>query len=124
MTTATRLPHLDLRQSKAKQQRCGRSGDFAVIGTTLQIVGELLCEAADVGGGERCSTSPRATATPRWPPRALRAGDLHRLRPGAARRRPPPARAEGLDVTFEVADAEALPYAAASYRRRSCRPSA
>ena len=29
------------------------SGDFAVIGTTLQIVGELLCEAVDVRAGER-----------------------------------------------------------------------
>src|SRR5499427_4502233 len=33
---------------KARQQATWASGDFAVIGTTLQIVGELLSEAADV----------------------------------------------------------------------------
>src|SRR3954452_5621112 len=38
---------------KSRQQATWASGDFAVIGTTLQIVGELLCEAADVRGGER-----------------------------------------------------------------------
>src|SRR6476646_7662738 len=38
---------------KTRQQATWASGDFAVIGTTLQIVGELLCEAADVCGGER-----------------------------------------------------------------------
>jgi tRNA/tmRNA/rRNA uracil-C5-methylase (TrmA/RlmC/RlmD family) len=43
----------DLKAVKAKQQAMWASGDFAVIGTTLQIVGETLCEAADVGGGER-----------------------------------------------------------------------
>ena len=43
---------VDLAAIKTKQQVMWASGDFAVIGTTLQIVGELLCEAADVGGGE------------------------------------------------------------------------
>ena len=33
---------------KARQQAMWASGDFAVIGTTLQIVGELLCEAVDL----------------------------------------------------------------------------
>jgi 2-polyprenyl-3-methyl-5-hydroxy-6-metoxy-1,4-benzoquinol methylase len=38
---------------KQKQQVTWASGDFAVIGTTLQIVGETLAEAADVKAGER-----------------------------------------------------------------------
>ena len=38
---------------KARQQAMWASGDFAVIGTTLQIVGELLCEGVDVRAGER-----------------------------------------------------------------------
>jgi hypothetical protein len=38
---------------KVRQQAVWASGDFAVIGTTLQIVGELLCEGVDVRGGER-----------------------------------------------------------------------
>src|SRR6187455_3698867 len=38
---------------KGRQQAMWASGDFAVIGTTLQIVGELLCEAVDVRASER-----------------------------------------------------------------------
>src|SRR5262245_61951283 len=56
MTTGTKeaaAAPVDLAAVKARQQAMWASGDFAVIGTTLQIVGELLCEAVDVGGGER-----------------------------------------------------------------------
>ena len=38
---------------KTRQQVMWASGDFAVIGTTLQIVGETLCEAIDLRGGEQ-----------------------------------------------------------------------
>ena len=38
---------------KAKQQAMWASGDFAVIGTTLQIVGEVLCESIDLRSTER-----------------------------------------------------------------------
>src|SRR5690349_18831047 len=38
---------------KTRQQATWASGDYAVIGTTLQIVGEQLCEAVDVCAGER-----------------------------------------------------------------------
>jgi hypothetical protein len=44
---------------KTRQQATWSSDDYSVIGTTLQITGEMLCEAVDVGAGERCSTSPR-----------------------------------------------------------------
>jgi SAM-dependent methyltransferase len=92
------------------------SGDFAVIGTTLQIVGELLCEAVDLRAGERvldvaagngnatlaaARRFARVTSTD-YVPQLLERGRLR-------------AEAEGLDVTFEVADAEALPYPAASF---------
>jgi len=43
----------DFEAIKKKQQTTWASGDFAVIGTTLQIVGELLAEAADIRAGER-----------------------------------------------------------------------
>src|SRR5215210_647849 len=43
----------DLEAIKAKQQATWASGDYAVIGTTLQIVGESLCEAVDVAAGWR-----------------------------------------------------------------------
>jgi hypothetical protein len=53
----------DLSAIKAKQQIAWSSGNYAVIGTTLQIVGETLCEAADVRSGERaCSMSRPETA--------------------------------------------------------------
>ena len=55
---------------KTKQHGAWSSGDYAVVGTTLQIVGEELCEALDLRAGQKCSTSPPATATPRSPPRA------------------------------------------------------
>ena len=41
----------DLEAIKEKQQATWSSGDYAVIGTTLQIVGEALCEAVDVAAG-------------------------------------------------------------------------
>ena len=44
---------VDLEAVKARQQIMWASGDFAVIGTTLQIVGETLCEALDVDSGSR-----------------------------------------------------------------------
>ena len=38
---------------KARQQAAWASGDYAVIGTTLQIVGEQLAEACDLNWDER-----------------------------------------------------------------------
>ena len=49
MTTTLTLD--DLEAIKEKQQATWASGDYAVIGTTLQIVGESLCEAVDVAAG-------------------------------------------------------------------------
>ena len=43
----------DFAAIKQRQQATWASGDFAVVGTTLQIVGESLAEAADVCAGER-----------------------------------------------------------------------
>ena len=44
---------IDLAALKARQQAAWSSGDYSVIGTTLQIVGEDLCEALDVRSGQR-----------------------------------------------------------------------
>jgi SAM-dependent methyltransferase len=106
----------DLAAIKTKQQAMWASGDFAVIGTTLQIVGELLCEAADVGGGEKvldvAAGNGNATlAAARRFARVTSTDYVPDLLEGGRRR----ADAEGLAVTFEVADAEALPYPAASF---------
>jgi hypothetical protein len=43
-------PNLD--DVKARQQGAWSSGDYAVVGTTLQIVGEQLCEALDLRSGQ------------------------------------------------------------------------
>ncbi|HEV7887175.1 MAG TPA: SAM-dependent methyltransferase, partial [Acidimicrobiales bacterium] len=47
------LVGVDLEAVKARQQATWASGDYAVIGTTLQIVGERLCEAVDLAAGWR-----------------------------------------------------------------------
>ena len=49
----TRPAAPDFAAIKQRQQATWASGDFAVIGTTLQIVGESLAEAVDVRAGER-----------------------------------------------------------------------
>src|ERR1700754_2504085 len=38
---------------KSRQQAAWASGDFARVGSTLQIVGETLCEALDLRAGQR-----------------------------------------------------------------------
>ena len=44
---------IDLNSLKARQMAAWASGDYAVIGTTLQLVGELLAEACDLRWDER-----------------------------------------------------------------------
>jgi ubiquinone/menaquinone biosynthesis C-methylase UbiE len=44
---------VDLEGVKLRQQAMWASGDFSIIGTTLQIVGETLCEAVDLLSGAR-----------------------------------------------------------------------
>jgi hypothetical protein len=44
---------IDLTALKGRQQAAWSAGDYAVVGTTLQIVGETLCEALDLRTGER-----------------------------------------------------------------------
>ena len=107
---------VDLPAIKTKQQVMWASGDFAVIGVTLQIVGELLCEAVDLRAGERvldvAAGNGNATlAAARRFARVTSTDYVPALLDGGRRR----AQAEGLDVTFEVADAEALPYPAARF---------
>ena len=102
---------------KSKQRATWASGDFAVVGVTLQIVGELLAEAADVKGTDRvldvaagngnatlAAARRFATVTSTdYVPALLERGRLR-------------ADAEGFNnVTFEPADAEMLPYFDATF---------
>src|SRR5213075_1461353 len=43
----------DLSAVKQRQQGAWSSGDYAIVGTTLQIVGEELCEALDLRSGQK-----------------------------------------------------------------------
>ena len=101
---------------KAKQQATWASGDFAVIGTTLQIVGESLAEAVDVRAGERvldvAAGNGNATLAAARRFAEVTSTDYvpALLEKGRAR-----ANAEGLEIAFEVADAEALPFADGSF---------
>jgi SAM-dependent methyltransferase len=101
---------------KTRQRATWASGDFGIIGTTLQIVGESLCEAADVCAGERvldvAAGNGNATLAA-----ARRFADVtstdyvpHLLEQGKRR-----AEADRLAVKFEVADVENLPFADASF---------
>jgi SAM-dependent methyltransferase len=49
---AAQTPSPDLAAIKTRQQATWASGDYAVIGTTLTIVGESLCEAVDLRAGQ------------------------------------------------------------------------
>jgi SAM-dependent methyltransferase len=101
----------DFAAIKQRQQATWASGDFSVIGTTLQIVGELLAEAADVhagsavldvaaGNGNATLAAARRFAdvtSTDYVPELLDKGHRRAL-------------AEGQQVHFQVADAEALPF--------------
>jgi len=104
-------PAVDLAAVKSKQHLAWSSGDYAVVGTTLQIVGESLCEALDLRAGERvldvAAGNGNATlaAARRWCDVVSTDYVPALLERGRAR-----ASAEGLPVQFEQADAENLPY--------------
>jgi ubiquinone/menaquinone biosynthesis C-methylase UbiE len=113
MNTTAEKTAPDFAAIKQRQQATWASGDYAAVGTTLQIVGETLAEAADIRAGERvldvAAGNGNATLAAARRFAQVTSTDYvgALLDKGRAR-----AQAEGLrDVTFEVADAEALPYA-------------
>jgi len=109
-------PGPDLAAIKQRQQATWASGDFAVVGVTLQIVGELLAEATDVRAGERVIdiAAGNGNATLAAARRFARVTSTDYvpalLEKGRAR-----AAAEGLAIDFREADAEALPFPDASF---------
>ena len=107
---------VDLEALKVRQQATWASGDYAAIGTTLQIVGEQLCETIDLapgskvldvaaGNGNATLAAARrfceVTSTDYVPALLARAGE----RASAERQR----------VTFQVEDAENLSFPEASF---------
>jgi ubiquinone/menaquinone biosynthesis C-methylase UbiE len=102
----------DLAAIKQKQQATWASGDFAVVGTTLQIVGETLAEAADVCAGERVLdvAAGNGNATLAAARRFAQVTSTDYV-PALLEKGRERARAEGLAVRFLEADAEELPFA-------------
>jgi ubiquinone/menaquinone biosynthesis C-methylase UbiE len=115
-TRSLNLVGVDLAAVKARQQQVWASGDFAIIGTTLDLVGETLCEAADVQAGSQvldvaCGNGNAALAAAHRFCKVVGVDYVPALL-GRARER---AAAERLDIDFVEGDAEALPFPAESF---------
>jgi SAM-dependent methyltransferase len=102
---------IDLGAVKTRQRAAWSTGDYAVVGTTLQIVGENLCEALDLRAGASVLDVAAGNGNARrwcevtstdYVPALL---DLGKER----------AQAEGHSIKFQEADAENLPFPDGSF---------
>ncbi len=113
---ATAPATIDFAAIKSRQQIAWGSGDYAIVGTTLQIVGEMLCEAVDLRGGQRvldvAAGNGNATLAAARRFADVVSTDYVGALLDRGRER---AKADRLKVTFQEADAEALPFADASF---------
>jgi SAM-dependent methyltransferase len=114
--TPSATPAPDLAALKAKQQAAWTSGNYAIIGSTLQIVGEELCEALDLKSGSKVldvaagNGMASLAAARRWCEVTSTDYVPALLERGRAR-----AIAEGMEIEFREADAENLPFADNSF---------
>jgi ubiquinone/menaquinone biosynthesis C-methylase UbiE len=105
----TEFPEPDLAAVKTRQQAAWSSGDYAIVGTTLQIVGEELCEAMDIRAGSKVldvaagNGMASMAAARRWCEVTSTDYVPDLLERGKAR-----AAAEGWSIKFMEADAEDL----------------
>ncbi len=106
----------DFEAIKTRQRGTWSSGEYAVIGTTLQITGEMLCEAVDVAAGERvldvAAGNGNATLAAARRGCEVTASDYVPALLDGTRAR---AAAEGLTIDVREADAEAMPFADATF---------
>ncbi len=107
---------VDFEAVKSRQQGTWASGDYAVIGTTLQITGESLCEAVDVSAGQRvldvaAGNGNAALAAARRGCEVTASDYVGTLLDGTVAR----AASEGLSIECREADAEALPFTDATF---------
>jgi ubiquinone/menaquinone biosynthesis C-methylase UbiE len=116
MLKGTGPTRFDYEAIKARQQGAWTSGDYAIVGTTLQIVGEELCEAMDMRSGQKVldvaagNGNASLAAARRWCDVVSTDYVPALLERGRAR-----ALAEGLTIEFREADAEALPFPDSSF---------
>ena len=109
--TVTQIVHPDFEALKTRQHGAWSSGDYAIVGTTLQIVGEELCETLDLRSGQRvldvAAGNGNATlaAARRWC-HVVSTDYVGALLERGRQR----ANADGVSVEFREADAEALPF--------------
>ena len=101
---------------KDRQQKTWTSGDYARIGNTLVIIGELLCEAVDVHAGDKVldvatGSGNTAISAARRFCEVTGIDYVPELIEYARKR----AEVEELEITFDVGDAEDLPYPDASF---------
>ena len=112
----TMMPTPDLAAIKTKQQAAWSSGNYAIVGSTLQIVGEELCEAMDLKAGSKVldvaagNGMASLAAARRWCDVTSTDYVPALLERGKAR-----AKAEGMTMEFMEADAENLPFGADSF---------
>lgn len=110
--TLSAAPVADLVALKARQQISWSTGNYAVVGTTLQIVGEQLCESMDIRSGSKVldvaagNGNASLAAARRWCDVTSTDYVPSLLESGRAR-----AQADGLTLAFQEADAENLPFA-------------
>jgi SAM-dependent methyltransferase len=115
-TPSSTTPRPDFSAVKAKQQAAWSAGNYAVVGTTLQIVGESLCEAANVRPVERvldvaAGNGNASLAAARRFAEVTSTDYVESLLAQGKTR----AAAEGLPIEFRYADAEDLPFADATF---------
>jgi ubiquinone/menaquinone biosynthesis C-methylase UbiE len=116
MNVRAAVPAVDLNAVKTRQQGAWSSGDYAMVGTTLQIVGEMLCEAADIRSGQHvldvaAGNGNASLAAARRFAEVVSTDYVGALLERGRER----AAAERLPLTFQEADAENLPFADASF---------
>jgi ubiquinone/menaquinone biosynthesis C-methylase UbiE len=114
VTDQSQVPNLSA--IKDRQQKTWTSGNYARVGNTLVIMGELLCEAVDVHAGDKVldvatGSGNSAISAARRFCDVTGIDYVPELIEDARKR----AEIEGLEITFEVGDAEDLPYLDASF---------
>lgn len=113
---SNQTPAVDFSAIKVRQQKTWATGNYSIIGTSLVLIAEQLCEATDVHAGERVldvatGNGNTALAAARRYCEVTGIDYVPSLLEDGRQR----AAAERLPVAFEDGDCENIPFAAASF---------